>query len=516
MNLKILFVVGFFILCSFLPYPAAASTFKYTAIVTTASGPHSSIFSKGETVEISYTLDPLVTDSNSDAQKGVYYNAVTSLSVVFPKIGISVTSGPSGTLQTFNNVVDSLSGKISDQVYFFGGPLVSSSQLEGEPINSVEVDFFSDFHVPPDEPIMLNSDALPLYQLSLIDPFIILEAESGGTFVHFANATRNMPWIPLLLLESTKQSQPQLVATGFLGAITYSSNGLNWSSATSSGTITTSKLFGIDYGKGRWVAVGGNWSPDHSRIIHSSDGDTWALAMDSGLTDPKILDDVAYDGSSRWVAIGSSGATIIHSADGDDWTVATSSGMSSVYPWGIAYGSGQWVAVGGGGTIIHSSDGDVWTAATSSGVTTTVNLESVSHDGTGRWVAVGGNYVPSQSTIIYSLDGDNWTEATDSGITMRLEDIAYGDNVWVAVGGDYNSNQGTIIYSTDGNAWTVASGSGITSHLMGVTYDCVNKLWIAVGRDGVITYSTNGNNWILSNDAGKTTDLYSIASKGCE
>src|SRR4051812_20804425 len=144
----------------------AQTTVSYSATVTSANGVDAAAFSAGDHLTLSYALNPGVADSNGDTTQGVFPNAVLSMSVSFPGRGVSAAAGAAGPAQTFENYVDSASGVWSDQVFFFGGLISSASLLGGAPIDSVEVDFLSGFLVPPDEPLLLSSDALPLSHLS--------------------------------------------------------------------------------------------------------------------------------------------------------------------------------------------------------------------------------------------------------------------------------------------------------------------------------------------------------------
>ena len=157
--------------------------------MTSSFGPDAAFFSAGDAVHISYDLDLSAIDANADLQSGVFPNAVQSLSVSFPGLGINVTAGPGGTAQTFDNFVDTFSSTLSDQVFVFGGPLSSSSLLGGQPIDFVEVDFLSHFLVAPFEPLMLSSEALPAFQLPTIDAFVSLGTSNGFTSVDFADAS---------------------------------------------------------------------------------------------------------------------------------------------------------------------------------------------------------------------------------------------------------------------------------------------------------------------------------------
>ena len=162
-------------------------TITYDVAVTEASGTHASLFPSAERATISYTLDPAAVDSNADPSRGLFNNAVLSMSISFPGIGVFTNSGAAGLVQTFDNVSGATTPcAVSDQVFVRGGPISSASLLGGETIDSVEVDFLTDFLVPPAVPGMLSSDALPLVRLPLIDAFVILRTATGNTNVHFS------------------------------------------------------------------------------------------------------------------------------------------------------------------------------------------------------------------------------------------------------------------------------------------------------------------------------------------
>lgn len=160
------------------------TTISFNASVTSANGTDAAVFPAGSSLAVWYTLDPGVANLNGDPSAGYFPNAVLSLSTSFPGLGVSANAGAAGPVQTFDNYVD-MSGTWSDQVFFFGGPISSASLLGGAPIDSVEVDFLSGFLVPPDEPLLLSGDALPLSRLSGAQNFVILHTANGYTYVHF-------------------------------------------------------------------------------------------------------------------------------------------------------------------------------------------------------------------------------------------------------------------------------------------------------------------------------------------
>jgi hypothetical protein len=149
------------------------TTVSYSATVTSANGVDAAVFTAGSSLNFSYTLNPGVADTNGDPSAGIFPSAVISLSASFPGLGVSAVAGAAGPAQTFDNFVDP-GGTWSDQVFIIGGPISSSSLLGGAPIQSVEVDFLSAFLTPPNEPLLLTSDALPLSHLSGAEHFVIL------------------------------------------------------------------------------------------------------------------------------------------------------------------------------------------------------------------------------------------------------------------------------------------------------------------------------------------------------
>ncbi len=97
-------------------------------------------------------------------------------------------------------------------------------------------------------------------------------------------------------------------------AIGYSLNGSSWSPATSYSSTTL--LRDVDYGNGRFVAVGGNSAP--YEIRYSSDGDNWSNGSVTGTGTGSIMA-VAHVGGTNWLA---TGTDLWKSTDnGNSWTL---------------------------------------------------------------------------------------------------------------------------------------------------------------------------------------------------
>jgi hypothetical protein len=159
-------------------------------------------------------------------------------------------------------------------------------------------------------------------------------------------------------------------------------------------------------------------------------------------------------------------------ADGVKWAAPTSSGVftnrstetASVAINQIAYnGSNLWVAVGASGYLATSTNGTTWTSRTSGFGANSITSVAF---GNGLWVAVG-----AAGTLTTSTDGTTWTARTSNMSTNQINHVIYANGYFVAVGaGGGSTNTGGIISSTDGLTWTRKS----QTLTVGDTYGCVN------------------------------------------
>jgi hypothetical protein len=209
------------------------------------------------------------------------------------------------------------------------------------------------------------------------------------------------------------------------------------------------------------------------------------------------VNSVAYNGTNQWVAVGDRGI-LAYSGNGETWTkvdLSTSIFTSSSNPnsiTGIAYGNGQWIAVGGydGGKAASSVNGTAWTKIELSGGW----VQHVAY-GNNRWIIGGETGLMLTSTD----DGVTWSSVTNP--LSSVYSIAYGNNRWVAVG-----NNGSMATSTDGQNWTsvnvtsifTEAGSTTVQNIRTVVY--ANNQWVVAGFRGIIATSTNGLNWTAVTD----------------
>lgn len=254
--------------------------------------------------------------------------------------------------------------------------------------------------------------------------------------------------------------------------------------------------------------------------------ETWS-SRTSGVT--AGLWSIAY-GSGQWIAVGESG-TILSSVDGITWSSRVS-GYTSRWLVSVGYGASTWVVVGESGLILTSSDGSSWTARTSG---TTSRINGVTYGG-GRWIAVA-----ESGELLTSTDSRTWTKLSPS--TDRLRGITYSYGQFVITGDnglirttidstDYSSNllpsgffvesviygrktfvavgeDGYVISSPDAVTWNNVK-SGTTSYLRGVTF--FNGQFVAVGTSGVVLTAPSPDSAWTARQTGSTATLTAVAS----
>jgi hypothetical protein len=298
------------------------------------------------------------------------------------------------------------------------------------------------------------------------------------------------------------------VAVGGGSVIATSPNGKDWTSVISQGGSSGEIYYGYSVaynGTNRWVAVG---SSSGSKLATSTDSITWtqiAFNAYGGLTGNVF--DVAY-ANGRWVAVGA-GSIIASSTNGTSWTASTTKG-GITQGSAVAYGNGLWIVVGSGSAIATSTNGTAWTE---------VPVGQRGSIGSGTAVAYGRNgtgaglWVVASNTFVTSPDGTNWTDIIydpvdfTTGGLISTYDIAYGIDasgigLWVAVG-----EGSAIATSTDGSNWTAvtAQGGSLYGFNLGSGVKYGNGLWVVVGganNTPMILTSPNGINWTVATSTG--------------
>jgi hypothetical protein len=221
---------------------------------------------------------------------------------------------------------------------------------------------------------------------------------------------------------------------------------------------------------------------------------TWAQ-RESGTQYPLFA--IAY-GNGQFVAVGGDyngskhdwESTILTSADAVTW-FQRGSGTLNAPLYSIAYGNGQFVATGQTGMVVSSADGTNWLRRDSGSQNAT--LRGVVF-GNGQFLAVGTSETDAPGTILTSTDGVIWSQHPPplSG-NDGLSSIAYGNGRFVAVGfgGHHEGFYEITATSIDGLNWVrQQSPSGIVPY--SIAYG--NGQFVRVG--GSIITSSDGVNWV--------------------
>jgi len=279
------------------------------------------------------------------------------------------------------------------------------------------------------------------------------------------------------------------IAVGEAGRMARSTdNGVTWT-AIPAGTGTNASTFpaadnirGIAYGNGTFIAVG-----DNGRMAHSTDnGVTWAAILVSGWhvgiafgnntfittttggNGHSSTDEGAtWTSTSIWgagtrgitfgdgtfITVGHSGAMRRSSNNGANWanipggtgtnasTFPTSAPADQIY--GIAYGSGTFIAVGRAGRMARSTDSGVtWTAIPAGIGTDASTFPVIGAFDSIRGIAYGNG------TFIAVGDRGRMASSADNGVT------------WIAIPGGTGTNASTFPSNALGGIHSIAYGNG--------------------------------------------------------
>ena len=202
------------------------------------------------------------------------------------------------------------------------------------------------------------------------------------------------------------------ITSDSLSFSSYVNVNLGWTGSGSESVLggCVNPTTGANYASG-WSSTGSAYVPHISRTPGAPSG-TWTEATLTGFTSGSLLA-IASDGTYV-VAVGGSvynsssadGKVVWSNNDGTSWNITTLSGSGDLR--GITHdGSGKWCAVGTSGIIYTSTNpsSGTWTSRTSG---TSNNLWNVAHDkSAGEFLAVGEN-----KTLLSSSDGTTWSAET--------------------------------------------------------------------------------------------------------
>jgi hypothetical protein len=180
------------------------------------------------------------------------------------------------------------------------------------------------------------------------------------------------------------------VASGFIGTLLTSADGINWTSRVSG---TTNALHTLTYGAGTFVVAG-----TAGDLRTSPDGVTWTSRI-SGTTNS--LRGAIYT-NSNFVLTGFKG-TIISSTNGMDWTAHSSGVVDALRS--IAYGADAFVTVGHVGRILRTASLVVPTIVNVSFSSNTFNFSFASVNGLNYTIEYKNNLSDSSWTLLNTING---------------------------------------------------------------------------------------------------------------
>jgi hypothetical protein len=300
-----------------------------------------------------------------------------------------------------------------------------------------------------------------------------------------------------------------------------------WNLAPSGNTaFGTSHIRGIAYnGSSAYIAVGAG------KIASSADGVTWTEITGTekdkwaGAADYVDFYGVAY-GSGKFVAVGywinggentepgggmAGWGVVAVSDDGNAWTIhdkvlTFTAPAETISPrvFGISWGSSRFIAVGRWGRAAWSADGSTWTAVQVDPFDYK-DIFSIAYDGSGKFVAGGG-----EGKLAFSADGTSWTWAANRllGEGIAIRSIGFGDQTFIAAGD--GGNMKTAL-SADVALGTGADGgdnwTGVNSKFE--NSGILGIAWgsgkyVAVGHDGRMSESSDSKNWTVIIPGGRT------------
>ena len=283
-------------------------------------------------------------------------------------------------------------------------------------------------------------------------------------------------------------------SSGDLNDVWYSSNGVNWTEATSAAPwAARNGATSLVYNNEMWImdGVGASYYND---VWYSSNGVNWTEATSAAPWAARYGDTSLVYNNEMWIMGGINGSTyyndVWYSSNGVNWTEATSAA-----PWAarfgatsLVYNNEMWIMGGYGASyykdVWYSSNGVNWTEATSAapwaaryGATSMVYNNEM-------WI-MGGFSSGDLNDVWYSSNGVNWTEATSAAPWAARNgaiSLVYNNEMWIMGGSSASGNLNDVWYSTDGVNWTEATSAAswaVRANFASLVYN--NEMWIMGG-----------------------------------
>ncbi len=166
---------------------------------------------------------------------------------------------------------------------------------------------------------------------------------------------------------------------------------------------------------------------------------------------------------------------------------------SSVFPTGLTFGNGRWIAVDQHGNIYSAADPKTWQKVYSKSTATFYDAAF----GNGRFVVAGEN------AFMVSDDGVQWRAAT-APPAATLWGVTHGGGTFVGY-----SYPRRIFTSPDGEVWTERDSGLASGSLSSVSHDGTG--FYATGAGGVLLYSSDSGATWSSRPTGTTVSLLTMA-----
>lgn len=193
--------------------------------------------------------------------------------------------------------------------------------------------------------------------------------------------------------------------------------------------------------------------PSDCRFFWSSDGIVWKESTSDQMGNSRpygiaVGPGEGASGANRWVAVGADAQINISDDNGVTWVDSTPAGFSAEIIRDVAYGEGQFVAVGAAGKVETSPDGVTWTARTS-GFGADIVLGVAYSDTLDLWVIVGTN-----GELATSPDGATWTMRTSGFGSATIADVRWVGELSAFMARGVNGADSKFTMSSDGITWT--------------------------------------------------------------
>lgn len=243
--------------------------------------------------------------------------------------------------------------------------------------------------------------------------FLFGRSTTGTNTTTYSRSSDGLSWATGTMPASTGWGKAafngtRLVATAYSSTTTgaYTTNGTTWTSTTIWGSSIASTDIIWD---GTRFLVTGNSST--SNLAHSTDGATWTR-IDIG----NELNAIAYDGSSRYIALNKAASSTIRTTTGNPTVAGNWSDVSlpESQTWvSVSYGNGIWLISNQRDKAYTSTNGTTWTLA----ATSPTDLATIAVLGAERiffydgkfYLASGRGTVGQLIEVFSTVDGTSWT-----------------------------------------------------------------------------------------------------------